>query len=320
MARKYKYEDIVKLVEYQEVLAKPVHSWTPGEVAAWAGRHVGARAGLFRESHTSGEGLVQFVQMLAVLGFTESECYKLKEQFYRLPSLSDCQPRRFQTELVLEGSLFPKENYLKFIPQAKGDFESIVCSLEEYSKGDPVLYPSLMDQLRIRFECLSKKNISLKSAQARALIWAYTSPCWIYQEVNQKLQGDSPKLELLGPFIKGLMECWDVLDPSFYYSGVVCCFGNLKEEVLNDCSINKKFIWTQFVSASELPVDSQGATLLKIHIPLKFKRCALKIWSFSRKPLEREVLILPNVSYIIKKKTLSAQQTEIELEVVDLYC
>eukprot|EP01124_Arcella_intermedia_P018474 TRINITY_DN2544_c0_g1_i2.p1 TRINITY_DN2544_c0_g1~~TRINITY_DN2544_c0_g1_i2.p1 ORF type:complete len:163 (-),score=34.76 TRINITY_DN2544_c0_g1_i2:408-896(-) len=161
MARKYKYEDIVKLVEYQEILAKPVH-----------------------HHQTNGEGLIQFAQ------------------FYRLPSLSDCQPRRFQTELVLEGSLFPKENYLKFIPQAKGDFESIVCSLEEYSKGDPVLYPSLMDQLRIRFECLSKKNISLKSAQSRALLWAYTSPFWIYQEINQKLQADSQNLSCWVPLSK----------------------------------------------------------------------------------------------------------------------
>jgi len=144
------------------------------------------------------------------------------------------------------------------------------------------------------------ENISL----SLALCWLYTTDSWVYKQMNTILRNDSPSIKILAPYMSCLMKSYEHLNQleDFFYEGVVYRRTKLVGNDLNFYKPSGQFVWSAFTSTTvKFDPDPQfGDILFVITIPPKYKKYALDVKSVSDFKNEQEILLLPNIGYVVK--------------------
>uniref|UniRef100_A0A6B2KZS0 NAD(P)(+)--arginine ADP-ribosyltransferase n=1 Tax=Arcella intermedia TaxID=1963864 RepID=A0A6B2KZS0_9EUKA len=200
----------------------------------------------------------------------------------------------------------PGSNFLKFIPTAPTDKQSIINSLNQWSSLHPLDSSTLIqNEINYRSENLSKSlNINEETSLALTLLWLYTLEGWPYKRMNELLRSDSINIQYLAPLMNMLIHSSDILqhDSNYFYHGVVYRSTRLSEKNLSFYQVNTRFIWRAFTSSTTTmePSGKFGDILFQITIPEKFKKFAINVQLVSDYPDEEEILLLPNVGYIVE--------------------
>jgi len=190
--------------------------------------------------------------------------------------------------------------FLDYIPSAPITEEAILTCLKTFREKNPSLDSDIIIRFEDKLEFLKSQN-PLNSLSL-ALCWLYTADSWIYQKTNIYLREDSRVMEQLASFINGLMQSFRYLDPTVYYCGTVYRRCKLNEKGLEFYKKGIMFIWSAFTSTTtEFSPDANfGDILFIIHVPEDKKQYAIKLEEISDFPMEKEVLLLPNIGYRIQ--------------------
>jgi len=198
----------------------------------------------------------------------------------------------------------PGTNFLNFIPNAPNDKNSILNCLSLWSSQKPEDNDQLLlKEFNHKLSLFSQPQYKLSEGRSLsfALMWLYTKEAWPYKRINELLRSDSILIEYLAPFIKGLINISKHLDPSFYFSGTVYRATNLSPAALGFYKPGTKFIWSAFTSTTTTmdPSGQFGNILFVISIPQSLASYAFNVQSVSDFPNEEEILLPPNVGYVV---------------------
>jgi len=193
--------------------------------------------------------------------------------------------------------LQPGMRFLDYIPSAPITEEAIINCLKVFIEKNPSLDTDIIIRFEDKLDHLKCQNPA--NALSLALCWLYTADSWVYQKTNLYLREDSRVMEQLSPFINGLMQSFRYLDPIVYYCGTVYRRCKLNERGLEFYKKGIMFIWSAFTSTTVefSPEANFGDILFIIRVPEDKKQYAIKLEEVSDFPLEKEVLLLPNIGY-----------------------
>eukprot|EP01124_Arcella_intermedia_P026868 TRINITY_DN5150_c0_g1_i4.p1 TRINITY_DN5150_c0_g1~~TRINITY_DN5150_c0_g1_i4.p1 ORF type:complete len:508 (-),score=151.27 TRINITY_DN5150_c0_g1_i4:73-1596(-) len=198
----------------------------------------------------------------------------------------------------------PGANFIKLIPNAPNDKTSILNCLSLWSSKKPEDNDQLLlEEFNLKLSHFSQPQFNLSEGRSLsfALMWLYTKEAWPYKRINELLRADSPLIEYLAPFIKGLVNISKHLDPSFYFSGTVYRATNLSPTALGFYKPATRFIWSAFTSTTTTmdPSGQFGSILFVISIPKNLASYAFNVQAVSDFPNEEEILLPPNVGYVV---------------------
>jgi len=198
----------------------------------------------------------------------------------------------------------PGKRFLTFVPSAQSDKESILNCLKTWmskKKADDDEF--LIDSFLEKYTSLSEEHGSDKALSLTCL-WLYTIDNWPYKRINEQLREDGPGLEVLSPIINALLNAYNFIgETNWFYSGTVYRSTRLSATQLSLYKPSETFVWSSFTSTTtEYDVSGQfGPIVFIIKIPDNFKKSAINLESLSAFQDEQEVLLLPNVGYIVEK-------------------
>jgi len=159
-----------------------------------------------------------------------------------------------------------------------------------------------------------------------SLCWLYTTESWVYKEMNVLLRNDAPSIEVLAPCMNGLIKSYHYLhDPKYFFGGIVYRRTRfVQDSDLNFYQPKKQFIWSAFTSTTTAfdPIGEFGDILFVITIPEKYKKYALNVQHVSDFSHEQEVLLPPNIGYIVtgvQQGLTEYQNSKVVIQVVVSY-
>jgi len=199
--------------------------------------------------------------------------------------------------------LQPGKRFLDHVPDAPQDQNSVLECLYKWAESkklDTLIIDDTIGKIEdYRSEWNENESLSL------ALCWLYTTDSWVYKQMNILLRNDSPSIKILAPYMSSLMKSYNYLkqQEDFFYEGVVYRRTKLIGKDLDFYKPSCQFIWSAFTSTT-VTFDSNpqfGDILFVITIPPKYKKYALNIQSVSDFKTEQEILLLPNIGYVVKK-------------------
>jgi len=202
--------------------------------------------------------------------------------------------------------LQPGRRFLTIVPNAATDQDSIISALTNYSNTrKPTLDQIVIQHFKDKIEDFTLDGHPPSTALSFSLCWLYTANSWVYQHVNELLREDSSSLEILAPFMNGLMRSYKFMASSFYYSGVVYRRTKMSSTGVAFYKPSIQFVWSAFTSTTvDFSTDNSfGDVLFVITIPPPFQHCALILETLSAFPSESEVLLLPNVGFLVNTVT-----------------
>jgi len=202
----------------------------------------------------------------------------------------------------LTARIHPGRRFLSLIPKAPHGKEDIIKSLTESVPSNEKKDTDIIIKFEDKFEDYNNSERNEEIALSLTLCWLYTLDSWVYKQLNEYLRDDSSLMQKMGPIINGLMQSYKTFGDEYYYTGTVYRRSKLSEKAIAFYESGKSFIWSAFTSTTvEFNEEDQfGDILFEINIPEDRKQFALYLENISSFPLEREVLLLPNVGYTVK--------------------
>jgi hypothetical protein len=200
-------------------------------------------------------------------------------------------------------------NFKHIVPGTDSGIKSITVLLDAYASTNqesdqPIRrFEETFQQLTQERDAQNKKVNSNDVAMAKALMWLYTYNGWVFKEMNQTLRtDDATKMSFFAPLIRALCHSYRHLQTHKIKCDTLYRRANLSAENIRFYSLNREFYWPSFTSTTTvLPRNGGnfGPVLFQITVPDYLKEEAIDISSFSAIPTEAEVLLPPNVNFIV---------------------
>jgi len=198
--------------------------------------------------------------------------------------------------------LQPGKRFLELVPDAPNDQQSVIDCLYKWAEAKQ-LESLIIDDTIAKIEDFCSEGLDQGTALSLSLCWLYTTDSWVYKQMNALLRNDSPFMILLAPYINRLMKSYKCLKQNshLFYEGVVYRRTKLIGKDLDFYKPNCQFVWSAFTSTTTDfdPSPQFGDILFVITIPPKYKKYALDVQSISDFATEQEILLLPNIGYIV---------------------
>jgi len=250
------------------------------------------------------EDFQEYVVLTKMSYLSSKSKIKIIQNTLTSPSPTNFRQNRQSSSPILRSK--PGDNFLKTIPSAPTDWETIINCLSHWTDMERTDSKLIIEDAQDKYLQFKQKNEhSPDECSAFTLIWLYTLDSWIYNRVNQQLREDLPSIKILAPYINGLMSVYNMVkNKSMFYSGTVYRRCRLSNQTLNCYEPDQTFVWASFISTTTeiQECDTFGRILFVITIPEKFKNCAINVQSLSAYPDENEILLLPNSGYRVKFK------------------
>jgi len=198
--------------------------------------------------------------------------------------------------------LQPGRRFLSIVPNSQIDMSSILNSLTTYAQTRK-LDEVIIQQFKDKVEDFTLEGNHPERALSLALCWLYTLDSWVYKHINEQLRDDSSTMSMLSPFMNALMRSYQWLTKdNDNFSGTVYRRTSMTQNGLDFYKPETIFVWSSFTSTTVdfIPLCDFGDILFVINIPHNLRKYALFLENVSAYPLEREVLLLPNVAFIVK--------------------
>eukprot|EP01124_Arcella_intermedia_P016352 TRINITY_DN22940_c0_g1_i1.p1 TRINITY_DN22940_c0_g1~~TRINITY_DN22940_c0_g1_i1.p1 ORF type:complete len:430 (-),score=70.89 TRINITY_DN22940_c0_g1_i1:42-1310(-) len=298
-----------------EYTQKDISAWTAKDVFDWLSQYRPEHASILFKQEIDGEALLnQTVASLHTCGIPVGPASKIFSLISTLHNRTD--KREGET---LTARVQPGPNFITYVPKAKTDLDSVLNSLHQYADTRS-LDANVIERVKGKFSLLIDKGYFTTTALSLTICWAYTMESWIYQHVNTLLRRDGEDIQILAPFMNGLMQSFKYMDEGWYYSGTLYRRARITEKDIEFYSPKTMFVWSSFTSTrTEFSRDSSfGEVLFIIRIPEDKKPFALRIEKVSDFPEEKEVLVLPNVGFevlSVKKGVSEWENTSYVIEI-----
>jgi len=222
--------------------------------------------------------------------------------------------------------LQPGKRFLDLIPNAPTDKKHIIDSLFSWSNSKK-LDTFIIKDMIAKIDDLIDEGNTEEIAISLSLCWLYTTESWVYKEMNLLLRNDAPSMEVLAPYMNGLIKAYQHLDdPKYFYGGIVYRRTRfIQDSDFNFYVPNKQFVWSAFTSTTTAfdPIGTFGDILFVITIPEKYKKYALNVQTVSDFKNEQEILLLPNIGYKVTRvqqgPMIEFQNSKVVIEIVVSY-
>jgi len=221
--------------------------------------------------------------------------------------------------------LQPGKRFLEFVPHSPTDKTHIFDALITYATSKKLDTLVISDAIA-KMDDFKDEGHTEETTMSLSLCWLYTTESWVYKEMNVILRNDSPSIEVLAPYMHGLINSYQYLtDPEYFYSGIVYRRTRfVKDSDLKFYEPKKQFVWSAFTSTTKEfdPNGKFGDILFVISIPEKYKKYALNVQQVSDFSQEQEILLPPNIGYTvtgIQENSMEYPNSKVVIQIVVSY-